>query len=340
MIFTICKCLLKIPNSLFPLKKKWNNNLFFILKFKLTLIMGQEVSRCNPVAQEAERPTPKNRVNPDYMPIELFLHNTSNNNIVCWIMDNIGVLRSMFKIQQLNTSKDTNLHFGEHEYTFCCEDHNWNLKSSKEVVGEAHKYGLYIYHFNDGTAAMIFDNTLYYLHFEECPDDLFEELKKERPCRDRETIRRGKISQEEFERRAVEEEEVVPMFERLRFKDEEVPVKKEKEVPVKKEKEVPVKKEKEVPVKKEKEKEVPVKKEKEKEVPVKKEKEVPVKKEKEVPVKKCGLNAKSFQPMPKKAQPKNESELRQRKPEKKEQIVSYEKKEEKKEQLVTGKGKM
>lgn len=190
--------------------------------------MGQGESKYNPISQEIERETPSVDVRPEYMPIELFLYNMSDNNKVVWIMDNIGILRSMFKVRQLNPEKDTKLSFMKQTYVFHKKDNKWLLNSSLDVVGENRKDDISLFHFNDGTAAMINKNQLYYLHFEECPDDLFEEMKKERKLRDRKAIN-NKISQKEFESQDEDSVPNTPSVEELTSEVEKLVINEEQE---------------------------------------------------------------------------------------------------------------
>jgi hypothetical protein len=118
------------------------------------------------------------QVLPEYMPIESFLYTMKDNDQVTWIMDNIGVLRSVFKIKKLKPEKDNKLEFKNNTYSMNKEGDKWNLQSTLSVVGKNYKDDISIFHFNDGTAAMTVRNTFYHLHFEECPDDLFEEMKQ------------------------------------------------------------------------------------------------------------------------------------------------------------------
>lgn len=59
-------------------------------------------------------------------------------------MDNIGVLRSIFKIQRLNNDADTYLNFKEHKYRFYYENHKLNLESTLQVIGQNYHNKNYI----------------------------------------------------------------------------------------------------------------------------------------------------------------------------------------------------
>jgi hypothetical protein len=155
----------------------------FFIKSKNISQMGQ-----NETKEVAVQERSKSNAAPEYIPIELFLYTKKDNNLVAWIMDNIGVLRSVFKITQLSINKDTRLTLKDHVYVFSFtpssiegvkQEKKWHLESSLTIVGQEHNGDVCIFHFIDGTAAMISEGTLYYLHFEECPDDLFDEIKKE-----------------------------------------------------------------------------------------------------------------------------------------------------------------
>jgi hypothetical protein len=177
------------------------------IKFKFKYKMGNDQSKYTPVSQDVERPKPKTKLCPEYMPIESFFYKVTDNDLVCWIMDNIGVLRSIFKIQQLSTDRTKSINFGGNDYSLSYEKGKWQIESTLSIANQTHNKDTYIFHFIDGTAAMIYKGDLYYLHFEECPDRVFEDMKKERKLRDRETIRRGKISQKVYEQSTTQKDD-------------------------------------------------------------------------------------------------------------------------------------
>ncbi|CAN5753479.1 hypothetical protein BH23THE1_BH23THE1_35860 [soil metagenome] len=157
--------------------------------FKLLTNMGQQKSRYQPVAvEEIESSSLKT----EYIPVESFLINIKDNVLICWIMDNIGVLRSMFKIGKLEKNKC--IYFKGCQYTFIQQHNIWQITSSTNtVVRQESLNDNYVFHFIDGTAVMILGDTIYHLHFEECPDEVFDEMKKEKETK---TIRKKKRQEE------------------------------------------------------------------------------------------------------------------------------------------------
>ena len=160
--------------------------------------MGQ-----NETKEVAVQERSKSSSTPEYIPIELFLYTTKDDKLVMWIMDNIGVLRSMFKITQLSANKDTRLTLKDHVYVFSFsssteEEKKWHLESSLTIVGQEHNGNVCIFHFLDGTAVLILNNILYYLHFEECPDDLFDEMKKEQPIIVRKKVEKCPVTNDDI----------------------------------------------------------------------------------------------------------------------------------------------
>lgn len=118
-----------------------------------------------------------NDVKPEYMPIELYLSTIVDYEKVAWLMDNCALLRSVFKICEI-TDDQLVLTMSKAKCVIRRTNGKWRVKSSIPVVGSDTYKGSNIFHLLNGTALLIDNDIVYHLCFEECPDNLFDDIKK------------------------------------------------------------------------------------------------------------------------------------------------------------------
>lgn len=132
----------------------------------------------------AEESTLQRIANPDevqlnvksYLPIEAFLSNIHDLDFICWLMDQIGVLRSVFELFKPKPDSRTSIVFQDTEYYIDTTD-RFSIKSEKIIAIERYQKDS-VYHLADGNLILHKNDKLYYLTFEECPDWVFEQMLK------------------------------------------------------------------------------------------------------------------------------------------------------------------
>lgn len=129
----------------------------------------------------------ENRSLNEYCPIEFLLSTIGDLNLVSWLTDQVGVLRSVFKIASFNDQQCKEiLYIGE----TCCKIERSDYNDYHVTMEDAINYSSCVdsennakcFHLKDGTAIVLIVDSesldVYHFCFEDCPDDTFNNMLK------------------------------------------------------------------------------------------------------------------------------------------------------------------
>ena len=110
----------------------------------------------------------------EFQPLEFFLIDQSNSEIVSWIMDQAGVLRAVFKVASVPTDEPDTIKIGDNMIWFRFDDDCMNISCKDAICSNYYKEKAISLQFKDGTAGIFIrmGNKIncYHFQFEESPD--------------------------------------------------------------------------------------------------------------------------------------------------------------------------
>jgi len=108
-----------------------------------------------------------------YQPIEFFLQDLSDDRLTTWIVDQAGVLRSVFEIASVPFGEDRVIQIGKNSCEISFIDEAFTV-TCKQAIHSAHYDEAISFHFNDGTVGLFIRRSgaikCYNFCFEESPD--------------------------------------------------------------------------------------------------------------------------------------------------------------------------